>query len=56
MTLRYRERLNRSFKRKYKQPVGKWNRGRPKKAADPAGDNGWASKIVEFSRGLSAYS
>ncbi len=36
----YRERLNRSFERKSKQPVGKWNRGRPKKAADAAGGNG----------------
>ena len=37
---RYRERLNRSFERKSKQPVGKWNRGRPKKAADAAGGDG----------------
>ena len=33
---RYRTRPNRSYERKSKQPVGKWNRGRRKKAAGSA--------------------
>ena len=37
---RYRERLNRSFEQQSKQPVGKWNRGRPKQATDTAGGDG----------------
>ncbi len=53
---RYRKRLNRSYERHSKQPVGKWNRGRPKQATDAAGGDGRASKIVGFSRGFSVYS